>query len=127
MNWGLVIVFLVFFIINLFSIEMLNRVYSQKKLGSFQEMAWSTSQGNRGYIFLISAMQVIYLVVTSAYCISFVASFLTGLVGLIFPPAEQLDVTRRNWINYGIYAVFVVILSAAAYFAQKNKEPQTIH
>lgn len=127
MNWGLVIVFLVFFIINLFSIEMLNRVYSQKKLGSFQEMAWSTSQGNRGYIFLISAMKVIYLVVTSAYCISFVASFLTGLVGLIFPPAEQLDVTRRNWINYGIYAVFVVILSAAAYFAQKNKEPQTIH
>ena len=127
MNWGLVIVFLVFFIINLFSIEMLNRVYSQKKLGSFQEMAWSTSQGNRGYIFLISAMKVIYLVVTSAYCISFVASFLTGLVGLIFPPDEPFDVTRRNWINYGIYAVFVVILSAAAYFAQKNKEPQTIH
>jgi hypothetical protein len=43
-------------------------------------MAWSTSQGNRGYIFLISAMKVIYLVVTSAYCISFIACFLTGLI-----------------------------------------------
>jgi hypothetical protein len=79
-NLGLVAVFLVFFVINFFSIQMLNRVYSQKKLGSFQEMAWSTSQGNRGYIFLISAMKVIYLVVTSAYCISFIACFLTGLI-----------------------------------------------
>lgn len=43
-------------------------------------MAWSTSNGNRGYIFLISAMKAIYLVATSAYCISFIASFITSLV-----------------------------------------------
>lgn len=79
-NSGVVAVFIIFFFINFFSIRMLNRVYSSKKLGSFQEMAWSTSSGNRGYIFLISAMKVIYLCVTSSYCFSFIASFLTGIV-----------------------------------------------
>jgi hypothetical protein len=79
-NTGVIVVFLVFAAINFFSIRMLNHVYSSKKLGSFQEMAWSTSSGNRGYIFLISAMKVIYLCVTSSYCISFIATFLTGVV-----------------------------------------------
>lgn len=88
-NGWLLVVFAVFFAINFFSIQMLNQVYSSKKLGSFQEMAWSTSNGNRGYIFLISAMKVVYLVATSAYCISFCASFLAGwiqcLIFSIFP------------------------------------------
>lgn len=34
-NGSVLIVFLIFFMINFFSIRMLNRVYSSKKLGSF--------------------------------------------------------------------------------------------
>ena len=91
-------------------------------------MAWSTSQGNRGYIFLISAMKVIYLVVTSAYCISFSAVFLTSMIschifkwdcinGYECPAYTEEIITGRNWINYGIYACFVAILTVGAYFA----------
>ena len=114
---------------------MLNTVYNQKKLGSFQEMAWSTSLGNRGYIFLISAMKVIYLVVTSAYCISFIACFLTGLIQLIWTPPEctatkpcnHSDLAKQNWGSYGVYASLVLILSAAAYKFQKDKQPDKIY
>ena len=78
-------------------------------------MAWSTSQGNRGYIFLISAMKVIYLVVTSAYCISWSAVFLTSMISCqFFSVSEKTD---DNWIIYGIYACFVAILTVGAYFA----------
>lgn len=151
-NGGVLIVFAIFFLINAFSIGMLNRVYSSKKLGSFQEMAWSTSNGNRGYIFLISAMKVIYLVTTSAYCISFVACFFTGIVQMYaFPQMSQCSpgnicpefttdkagvttttkfedfIGSMNWISYGIYAFWVIVISAIAYEVQKNKEPQNIY
>lgn len=133
-NGYVLLVIAVFFIINFFSIQMLNTVYNQKKLGSFQEMAWSTSLGNRGYIFLISAMKVIYLVVTSAYCISFIACFLTGLIQLTFKRCNadggvcnQTDLANQNWGSYGIYAFFVLALSAAAYKFQKDKQPDKIY
>jgi len=134
-NTGVIVVFLVFAAINFFSIRMLNHVYSSKKLGSFQEMAWSTSSGNRGYIFLISAMKVIYLCVTSSYCISFIATFLTGIVQAFIwhskfqdcnqtthtcPVSEFADesaVSEMNWTSYGIYAGFVLLIAAAAWNA----------
>jgi hypothetical protein len=133
---GLVLgVILVFFVINAFSIQMLNTVYKQKKLGSFQEMAWSTSLENRGYIFLISAMKVIYLVVTSAYCISFIACFLTGLIQLTWTPFKNCndtgcnshDLSLQNWGSYGIYAFWVLVLSTAAFEFQKDKQPDKIY
>ena len=138
-NYSVIGVILVFFVINFFSIQMLNTVYNQKKLGSFQEMAWSTSLGNRGYIFLISAMKVIYLVVTSAYCISFIACFLTGLFQFAFfsktfrecypnEPCVTYDkINHVNWGSYGIYAFWVLVLSVAAYLFQKDKQPDKIY
>lgn len=141
-NVGIIIVIGVFFLINLFSIMMLNAVYNHKKLGSFQEMAWSTSSGNRGYIFLISAMKVIYLVATSAYCISFVASFFAGIVHMLImgdtrdcfrfqtwgePGCPEKDPTSENWKTYVIYAGFVLVFTFCAYMSQKDIEPQKIY
>jgi hypothetical protein len=150
-NIGVLGVIVIFALINLVSTYMLNHVYSQKKLGSFQEMAWSTSNGNRGYIFLISAMKTIYLVATSAYCISFIASYLTALIqwwfltnswipdynttthvsplnGNVDFTKEELDklISGYNWKSYLIYASFVIVLSAAAYLSQQHLEPQHI-
>ncbi len=57
------------FISNTVSVWMLTRIQSHTKLGSYQEVAYWISKGNRGYIFLISLMKVIYLVTTCAYCL----------------------------------------------------------
>ena len=72
-NAVMVCIVLFLFLCNALSITMLNSSYKANKLGSFQEMAYNTSHGNRGYIFLISAMKVAYLCMTSAYCLSFIA------------------------------------------------------
>ena len=100
---------------------MLNVAYKTKTLGSFQEMAWSTSSNNRGYIFLISAMKVIYLVITSAYCISFIACYFTSIIQCIFVrgPDEYIN----PWWSYVIYAIFIVLVTAVAYFVQYKKQP----
>ena len=68
---NLVVLLLIFltFLSNAISVWMLTRVQSYTKLGSYQEVAYSISKGNRGYIFLISIMKVVYLVVTCAYCL----------------------------------------------------------
>jgi len=75
------IVFLIFifltFISNSISVWMLTKVQSYTKLGSYQEVAYSISKGNRGYIFLVSLMKVVYLVTTCAYCLQFIANYLT--------------------------------------------------
>ena len=63
---------------------MLNSAYKVKKLGSFQEMAYHISNGNRGYIFLISAMKVAYLCMTSSYCLSFIASYFTAFITMFY-------------------------------------------
>lgn len=72
----LVFIFLTF-VSNTISVWMLTKVQSQTKLGSYQEVAYWISKGNRGYIFLISLMKVVYLVTTCAYCLQFVANYLT--------------------------------------------------
>lgn len=108
-------------------------------------MAWSTSAGNRGYIFLISAMKVIYLCVTSSYCFSFIASFLTGIVQYIIwgrkfvgcvpteltCPLDQFgsasEITTMNWVSYGIYASFIIAISIISFIAHKEKQPQNIY
>jgi len=63
---------------------MLTVVNDTKKLGSFQEVAYSISKGNRGYIFLISAMKTAYLVTTAAYCLSFCANYLCSILLQVF-------------------------------------------
>ena len=74
---------LIFFLFNIVTIHMLVDVYTTKTLGSYQEVAYSISRGNRGYIFLISAMKAIYLAITTSFCLEFCASYLTTLIGVI--------------------------------------------
>jgi hypothetical protein len=122
-NIGVIVVFLIFFILNTCSVMMLNVAYKTKLLGSFQEMAWSTSSNNRGYIFLISAMKVIYLVITSAYCISFIACYFTSIIQCIFVRHS----TIHAWWSYVIYAIFILLVTALAYFVQFKKQPDQIY
>lgn len=118
-NIGVLGVFIIFCGINMCSIIMLNVAYKTKQLGSFQEMAWSTSSNNRGYIFLISAMKVIYLVITSAYCISFIAIYFTSIVQCLFVRNK----TIHPWWSYVIYAIFILLVTSVAYFVQFKKQP----
>ena len=89
---------------------MLTRVQSYTKLGSYQEVAYSISKGNRGYIFLISIMKVVYLVVTCAYCLQFISNYLTVLV--LLPGKPEFS----NWAIWGIYCSMLFVVSAATYY-----------
>ena len=68
-NSILLLFILLTFTSNTISIWMLTRVQSITKLSSYQEVAYWISKGNRGYIFLISIMKVIYLVTACAFCL----------------------------------------------------------
>jgi len=97
------------FVSNWISIWMLTKVQSYTKLGSYQEVAYSISKGNRGYIFLISLMKVIYLVITCAYCLQFIANYLTVLVLI---KAEPLP---SDPAIYSIYCSWLLLVSAVCY------------
>ena len=129
-NSSLCVIIVIFWLFNSVSLYFLNHCYENKKMGSFQEMAWSSSQGNRGYIFLISAMKIAYLSVTSAYCISFIACYLTSLVQCTchnyFSPLDHPKNTPSPWISYGIYVAFVLLVSSVAFFITKDTEPEKI-
>ena len=75
---------LIFFLFNIVTIYMLIDVFHTKTLGSYQEVAYSISRGNRGYIFLISAMKAIYLGITASFCLEFCASYLTTILEMLF-------------------------------------------
>ena len=75
----LVFLIVLVFLSNLVSVWMLTQIHSFTKLGSYQEVAYTISKGNRGYIFLISVMKSVYLIITSAYCFQFIANYLTVL------------------------------------------------
>ena len=64
---------------NYITLKILNRVASVKQMDSFQEVAYNISNGNRGYIFLISAAKFIFLTVTAAFAINYCANYLASL------------------------------------------------
>ena len=99
---------LIFFLFNIVTIHMLVDVYTTKTLGSYQEVAYSISRGNRGYIFLISAMKAIYLAVTASFCLEFCASYLTTLIGVVM---ELPKSSAEKWLIYiGCLIIFSLIL-----------------
>ena len=98
----------IFFLFNIVTIHMLVDVYTTKTLGSYQEVAYSISRGNRGYIFLISAMKAIYLAVTASFCLEFCASYLTTLIGVATGLPEP---SALKWLIYiGCLFIFSLIL-----------------
>ena len=96
---------LIFFIFNIVTIHMLVDVYTTKTLGSYQEVAYSISRGNRGYIFLISAMKAIYLAITASFCLEFCASYLTTLIGV------YTGLPESAFAKWGIYIACLVLFS----------------
>ena len=93
---------LIFFLFNIITIYMLIDVFHTKTLGSYQEVAYSISRGNRGYIFLISAMKAIYLGITASFCLEFCASYLTTIIQFLF-----MD---EMWPAGGIWGVYIACL-----------------
>ena len=78
-------------------------------MDSYQEVAYNISNSNRGYIFLISAAKFIFLAITAAFAMDYVASYLTELVLL-----------RSSGISagsiYGVYLTFVVLLGGLMFY-----------
>ena len=96
---------LIFFLFNIVTIHMLVDVSTIKTLGSYQEVAYSISRGNRGYIFLISAMKAIYLAITASFCLEFCASYLTTIIGAVWQLPES---SAAKW---GVYIACLVFFS----------------
>ena len=94
---------IIFFLFNIVTINMLVDVFTTKTLGSYQEVAYSISRGNRGYIFLISAMKAIYLGITASFCLEFCASYMTTLI-------QMMLMTGDKWPPAGIWGVYVACL-----------------
>ena len=92
---------LLFFLFNIVTIYMLVDVYTTKSLGSYQEVAYSISRGNRGYIFLISAMKAIYLGITASFCLEFCASYLTTILQFALMNPDS------TWSSAGTWGVYV--------------------
>ena len=96
---------LIFFLFNIVTIHMLVDVSTIKTLGSYQEVAYSISRGNRGYIFLISAMKAIYLAITASFCLEFCASYLTTILGVVWNLPES---SAGRW---GVYIACLIFFS----------------
>jgi len=108
-NIVILVLIMLTFLSNWISISMLTKVQSYTKLGSYQEVAYSISKGNRGYIFLISLMKVVYLVITCAYCLQFICNYLTVLVLI------KVDTLPSYWAIWGIYCAWLAVVSAVCY------------
>jgi hypothetical protein len=98
---------------------MLTQIQSQTKLGSYQEVAYWISKGNRGYIFLISLMKVVYLVTTCAYCLQFIANYLTVITEVVMTYMGTDVSTINPWAIWAIYIVWLYIISGAIYFVYR--------
>jgi len=72
------------FLLNWISIVMLTDVYRYSKLGSYQEVAYVISQGNRGYIYLISVMKTMYCVLTASFCLEYCISYISIVIRSIY-------------------------------------------
>jgi hypothetical protein len=71
------------FLMNFTAVYMLSEVYRLTKLGSYQEIGYKISKSNPGYIYMISAIKAIYLVVTCGYCLQFVTSYPLSLIVML--------------------------------------------
>lgn len=98
---------LIFFFFNIVTIYMLVDVFTTKQLGSYQEVAYSISRGNRGYIFLISAMKAIYLGITASFCLEFSASYFTTIL-------QMMAGEDNPWTAWGIWGVYIGCLVISA-------------
>lgn len=105
---------------NAVSIWMLTKVQSQTKLSSYQEVAYWISKGNRGYIFLISLMKVIYLVTACAYCMQFIANYLTVITEVLLGYANVDFAHMSPWGIWAIYVCWLLVISGVSFVFYKH-------
>lgn len=126
-NSILVVFILLVFVSNAISVAMLTSVQSQTKLSSYQEVAYWISKGNRGYIFLISIMKVVYLVTCCAYCMQFIANYATVLTEVLL---GYCGVDFSGLSAYGIWGIYVgwltVVGTVAYLFYQRQNSHEQI-
>ena len=90
-------------------------------MDSFQEVAYNISNSNRGYIFLISAAKFIFLAITAAFSINYVANYLTQLFTLSRRKEDQMSAGSI----YGVYFSCVLLVSIivfAFYYRLRNSQ-----
>ena len=90
-------------------------------MDSFQEVAYNISNSNRGYIFLISAAKFIFLAITAAFSINYVANYLTQL----FTLSTKNDDPMSAGSIYGVYFSCVLLVSIivfAFYYRLRNSQ-----
>lgn len=122
-NAILLVFILLTFISNAISVHMLTQVQSQTKLGSYQEVAYWISKGNRGYIFLISLMKTVYLVTTCAYCLQFIGNYLAVLTQLLITKVAGTDFyTVNSWLIWLIYIGWLLVTGIASFFFYRTKK-----
>lgn len=79
-DFVLIFIILIVFCLNIISVDMLTKVHSKTTMTSYQEIAYTISKGNRGYVYLISILKATYLTVTCAYCLQFCAIYAVSLI-----------------------------------------------
>jgi hypothetical protein len=115
--WAFVIVvsiIAIVFVLNYMSVDMLSKIQSRTNMTSYQEIAYTVSKSNRGYVYLVSLLKATYLVVTCAYSLQFCAVYPLSLIQINW----QEDEAYKVWL---VMFCFLFIFSAVAlYFYDRN-------
>ena len=64
---------------NVLTMNILSLVLDFKKYGSYQEIAYAVSKGNKGYVYLICIMKLFFLTFTAALCLMYLPNAITCL------------------------------------------------
>lgn len=83
-------------------------------------MAYWISKGNRGYIFLISLMKVIYIAIACAYCLQFIANYMTVITEVLLGYAGVDFASMSAWGIWAIYDCWLIACSAFAFLFYKR-------
>lgn len=86
---------------------------------SYQEIAYTISKNNRGYIYLVSILKASYLIVTCAYCLQFCAVFPVSLVLIKLNKNNDDESDGIIWSLLLTFLIFFGII--AGYFYNKQK------
>jgi hypothetical protein len=65
-------------------------------------------------------MKVIYLVTTCAYCLQFIANYLTVVTEVILVSAGMDLININPWLIWSIYIIWLYIISGATYVVYKR-------
>jgi hypothetical protein len=109
------------FLMNYTAVYMLTEVYRLTKLGSYQEIAYKISKSNPGYIYMISAIKAIYLVVTCGYCLQFVTSYPLSLIMIKASGLEEIKTGVGRWFLIAfIYLILLTLTSGLMFYLYKR-------